>query len=161
MMRAFFITTCVLSLIFIVTAFRIAADVRSAEFDTWLYNDYNSYSDPYGYDSGYSYSYDDSYEYEQEAEDGTRMGGIVTIFYMLISVAAFLLALLKIKTKTMKVIGIIGLSFAGIFLLWAFLPVASPDAISFSEVGPAFGLAGIALLGLHIVGIIHAFKTST
>lgn len=162
-MRAFFIATCVLTLIYIIAAFGITASVDSARdmaFYEMLNDSYDYSSDYYGDSySGYGYS---SYDiYEEAAEDGTRTGGIVSVIYMLLSSAAFLLALMKIKTKTMKVISIIGLSLSGLFLLWAFLPTASPSGVSFDEVGPAFGLAGIALLGLHIVGMIHAFKTST
>lgn len=153
-MRAFFIAACVLTLIYIVASIAIADEVRSARWSSYDYS-YDSY-DSYGYDS-YSY-YDD---YEDDADDYTRMGGIVSVFYMLISAGAFVLALMKIKTQTMKVISIIGVSIAGLFFLWSMLPLASPDSISFDEIAPAFVFAAMALLGLHIVGIVHAFKTST
>lgn len=162
-MRAFFITICVLCLIYIIAAFGIAAKVDSAR-DMAFYELLNDYSyDDYSYDDSYYSSYDYSYAdmYEEEAEEGTQLGGIVSVVFMLISAAIFLLALMKIKTKTMKVVSIIGLALSGIFLIWGFLPMTSPSGISFDEVGPAFGLAGIALLGLDVVGIIHAFKTST
>lgn len=152
-MRAFFIVAVVLSLIYIVVAAGIAGQVESARWS----NDYYSYGYD-GYDDYYGY---DNYEYEDEADEYTRMGGIVSLFYMLISATAFVLALLKIKTKTMKVISIIGLSLAGLFVLWSMLPLMSPGNISFDEIAPAFVLTGIALLGLHIVGVVHAFKTST
>jgi hypothetical protein len=163
MMRAFFITTCVLSLIYIIAAIGIAQMVSDAKWSSWesSYDDYSN-SDYYGDDYGsYDYGYDDYSYYEDEADDYTRIGGIASVFYMLLSAGAFVLALMKIKTKTMKVISIIGLSLSGLFLLWAMLPMASPDSISFDEVAPAFILAGISLLGLHIVGVVHAFKTST
>lgn len=161
MMRAFFISTCVLTLIFIISAFAITAMVDEARTMSWLSYDYDDYSYDYDYSSDYSYDSYDSYYYDEQAESGTRLGGIVSVLYMLVSAGAFVLALMKIKTKTMKVISIIGLSLSGLFLLWAMLPMSSPSSISFDEVGPAFALAGIALLGLHIVGMIHAFKTST
>ncbi len=161
MMRAFFISTCVLSLIYIISAFAIAAVVQEARWSSWLAPSYDDYYDSYDTYDSYDYSYDDSSMYEEQADAGTRLGGIVSVLFMLISAAAFVLALLKIKTKTMKVISIIGLSISGLFLLWAMLPLASPSAASFDEIGAAFGLAGIALLGLHIVGVVHAFKTST
>lgn len=154
MMRAFFITACVLTLIYIVASVAIADEVRSARWSSYDYS-YDSY-DSYGYDS-YSY-YDD---YDNDADDYTRVGGIVSVFYMLISAGAFVLALMKIKTQTMKVISIIGVSIAGLFFLWSMLPLTSPSGVSFEEVAPAFVFAAMALLGLHIVGIVHAFKTST
>jgi hypothetical protein len=160
MMRAFFITACVLSLIYIIACAGIAEMVSDARW-SYDYTDYygsDYYGDDYGYDS-YDYGYDDYYN--DDADDYTRVGGVVSVFYMLISAGAFLLALMKIKTKTMKVISIIGLSLSGLFLLWAMLPMASPSGISFDEIAPAFILAGITLLALHIVGIVHAFKTST
>jgi len=158
MMRAFFISTVVLSLIYVIAAVVIADSVSDARSEA-LWNSYSTYDDS-SYDSygSYDYSYEDYYA---EAESGTRMGGIVSVFYMLISAAVFVLALMKIKTKTMKVISIIGLSLSGLFLLWGMLPVASPSGVSFDEIGAAFILAAVALLGLHIVGMIHAFKTST
>ena len=155
-MRAFFITACVLSLIYTVVAFALVQEVESARnraFDEYLYNslsyddDYNSYS---------SYSYAD--QYEDEADGYTITAGIISVLYMIISVVVFLLALLRVKTKTMKVIAIIGLSLSGLFMLWAFLPMASPSAVSFNEIGPAFILAGLALLAFHIVGMIQAFR---
>lgn len=163
MMRAFFITTCVLCLIYIIAAFGIAAKVDDAR-DMAFYEMLNDYSyDDYSYDDSYysssSYTYSDTYD--DIAEEGTQTGGVISVVFMLLSAVVFLLALMKIKTKTMKVISIIGLSLSGLFLLWGFLPMTSPSGVSFDEVGPAFGLAGIALLGLDVVGIIHAFKTST
>jgi hypothetical protein len=154
MMRAFFITTCVLSLIYIVVAFGIASAVQSYEWSSYssydTYDSYNSY-DPYAY----------SYDYDNEADEATQAGGVISVIFMLISAVVFMLALMKIKTKTMKVISIIGLSISGIFLLWGFLPMTSPGGVSFDEVGPAFALAGIVLLAFNVVGTIHAFKTST
>lgn len=151
-MRAFFITTCVLSLIYIVVAFGIASVVQSYEWSSYSsYDTYDSYSsyDPY------------SYDYDNEADKATQAGGVISVIFMLISAVVFMLALMKIKTKTMKVISIIALSISGIFLLWGFLPMTSPGGVSFDEVGPAFALAGVALLAFNIVGMIHAFKTST
>ena len=159
-MRAFFITACVLTLIYIVAAFGIVSQVSSARNMAFyeMLNDYSSDSytyDDYSYDSGYSDMYED------EAESGTRLGGIISVVFMLISAVIFMLALMKIKTKTMKVMSIIGLSISGLFLLWGFLPMTSPSGVSFDEVGPAFGLAGIAILAFNIVGTIHAFKTNS
>lgn len=154
MMRAFFIAACVLSLIYVVATVAIAEEVREARWSSWSEPDYSYDTDYYDYD--YSYS-----DYSEDADDATRMGGIVSVLYMGLCVTAFLLALMKIKTQTMKVISIIGLSIAGLFLLWAMLPLASPGSVSFDEVAPAFMLGGIALLALHIVGIVHAFKTNT
>lgn len=162
-MRAFFVTICVLCLIYIIAAFGIAARVDTAR-DMAFYEMLNDYSyDDYNSDDSYYSSYDYSYSdmYDEAAEEGTQLGGIVSVVFMLLSSVVFLLALMRIKTKTMKVISIIGLSLSGLFLLWGFLPMTSPGGVSFDEVGPAFGIAGIAILGLDIVGIIHAFKTST
>jgi len=151
-MRAFFITTCVLSLIYIVGSFGIASQVQSYE---WMsYSSYDTYD---SYDSYDPYSYD----FEHEADEATQVGGVISVIYMLISAVVFMLALMKIKTQTMKIMSIIGISISGLFLLWAFLPMTSPGSVSFDEVGPAFALAGVALLAFNIVGMIHAFKTST
>lgn len=162
-MRAFFITLCVLTLIYVIAAFAIANTVDDYS-DMAFYEMLNDYSyDDYSYDdySYSSYDYSSSDYYDEQADDATRMGGILSVVYMLLSAGTFLMGLLKVKTKTMKVISIIGLSLSGLFMLWAFLPMGSPSGVGFDEVGPAFGLAGIALLGLHIVGMIQAFKTAS
>lgn len=153
MMRAFFIAACVLSLVYIVAAAGIAVEVDSAGWSGPRYYDQYSVYD--------NYDYYDASAYEDEADEYTRMGGIVSVFYMVISVVAFVLALLRIKTKTMRVVSIIGLSVSGLFFLWSILPLMSPSHVSFDEIAPAFIAAGIALLALDIVGVVHAFRTSS
>ena len=154
-MRAFFIAACVISLIYIVVAIALKQEVESSRqfaLDQWLYNT-TSYDD---YGSYNSFSYAD--EYDSAADRSTVMAGIISVFYMIISVVVFLLSLMKVKTITMKVLGIIGLSISGIFMLWAFFPMVSPGAVSFDEIGPAFTLAGVTLLAFDIVGVVHAVR---
>lgn len=157
-MRAFFITATVLSLIYIVATVAIAQEVRSARnaaldemLNSYLYDD--DYSSDYSSGSFYSSNYD------EEADSATQTGGVISVLFMILCAAVFLLALVRIRTQTMKVLSIIGLSVSGLFMLWAFLPMSSPGGVSFDEVGLFFAAAGIALLGLQVVGIVQAFRT--
>jgi hypothetical protein len=162
MMRGFSIGLCVLSIIYILASLNFInaeGDARNREWATRseYYNNsfYDEYTDPYSYTTSY-----EADGYEEEANDITRTAGIVSILFMLISAVVFLLALVRIKTTTMKVIAIIGLSISGLFMLWGFLPMTSPGGVSFSEVGPAFVIAATVVLAFHIVGVVQAFKTS-
>lgn len=161
MMRGFSITLCVLSLIYVLVAIGFMNAESEARNMEWAarsdyYNNsfYDQYSDPYSYTSY------DADAYEDDANDITQTAGAVSTLFMLISGVVFLLALVRIKTTTMKVIAIIGLSISGLFMLWGFLPMTSPGGVSFSEVGPAFILAGLTLLAFHIVGVVQAFRAS-
>jgi hypothetical protein len=89
------------------------------------------------------------------------MGAIVSIVFLVFFEVVFLLSLMKIKTKTMKVLSIIGLALTGIMIAWAVLPAASPSSVSFDEVGVGFVGYGVVLLAFSIIGTIHAFKTRT
>ena len=86
------------------------------------------------------------------------MGGILSLVFLLLFAAVHILSIIKIKTTTMKVISIIGISLTGIGLLLAFLVISSPGSSSYDEVGPVFVLYSLAAIAFHIVGTIHAFR---
>ncbi len=110
-------------------------------------------SSSYGYDSYSSYSYDFGI-----ADSLTEEAGFVSLFFFLSFVAIDLLGLLKVKTKTTKVMSIIGLAFSGLFIVWDFAMISSPGSISFHEVGMGFLLYCVIMLAFCIVGLIQSFQ---
>jgi hypothetical protein len=151
MMRAFYLVAIVFSLIFCVVAFTFAAKVSSDRFASFMSDLSTDYSSDYG--SYNSYSYDD-----YGAESDTRTGAILSILFLVVFETVFLLGLLKVKTKTVKVTSIIGLSLNFIFLIWAVMVMGNPGSMSFDEVGAGFGLYALVPLAFSIIGVIHAFR---
>ena len=146
-MRAFYITAIVFTLAFIVTSFVYIEQVSSARWNSY-YDSYSSY-DSYGSSSYYDSGRDN--ELTQEA-------GFICLFFLLFYLAIEILTFIKLKTKTMKVLTIIGISFTGIMLAWDALMISSPGGISFDEVGGVFVIFGIIQLAFCIVGVVHAFR---
>lgn len=147
MMRVLYLIALVLTLGFMVADAYYVEEVSSARWSSYYsYDDY-SYDD-YGYNS-----YDSGRDDELTIEAGI-MSMIVFFFF----IALYVLSLIKIKTITMKVFSIIGLSLTGIFLVWDALMMSSPGGISFDEVGPFFVIFGITMLAFSIIGTVHAFK---
>ncbi len=153
-MRALYIVALVLGLAFVITTIAFAAEV-SNQRTAAMFNDLDRYLDDYS--EGYSYGMSDS-GYE-EAEGTTQTAAIVTVVFLVFFEVLFVLSLMKIKTKTMKVLSIIGLALTAIMLIWAVLPAASPGSVSFDEVGLGFAAFGFVLITFSIIGTIHAFKT--
>ena len=152
MNRAFFIVGIVFSVIFMFVTSYYAEEVQSARWSAWDSYSYSSYDyDSYSYPSYNSYSYDNS-------DDLTMEAGLWSLFFFLCFITIDILGLMKVKTKTMKVLGIIGLCFSGIFLLWNFLVIFDPGAISFDEVAPAWILYCLIMLAFTIVGLIQSVR---
>jgi hypothetical protein len=150
MMRAFFISAIVITLGFLVADVYYMDEVSSARYSSYS-SDYSSYSDPYGY-SGYS-DYGSSNDDEMTVE-----AGLVTMAFFLVYIVLFVLSLIKVKTKTMKVFSIIGLSLTGIIALWDGVMISSPGNISFDEIGGAWLFFGVVMIAFTIIGTIHSFK---
>lgn len=68
----------------------------------------------------------------------------------------FLLGLINIKRVTNKVLSIIGLSLAALFLLWDLVMLSSPSNLSFDEVGIGFFFFTLVIVAFSIVGIIQS-----
>ncbi len=144
MNKAFYIAGIVFSIIFFfICGFYIAA-VNEAHYIDYLSYSYDSYSS-YSYGSGIASSL-------------TEEGGMISLFFFLSFIVIDLLGLIKVKTTTMKVMGIIGLSISGIFLLWDFAMISSPGSMSYDEVGIAFLLYCFIMLAFCIVGLIQSVK---
>ncbi|OFX28356.1 MAG: hypothetical protein A2X08_10785 [Bacteroidetes bacterium GWA2_32_17] len=148
MMRVFYLIAITLTIGFFVADFYYAEEVSHARYSSYD-SMYNS-SDPYG--SGYN-----SYDYSKD-DDLTVEAGFVTMGFFLMCVVLYILSLVKIKTTTMKVFSIIGLSLTGIMILWDGVMIASPSGISFNEVVPGWIFFGVVMLAFMIIGTIHAFK---
>ena len=147
MNKAIYIIGIVLAVIFIGICGYYADEVGSARMD-YLFSSY-SYSD-YSY-GGYS-SYDSSYK------DLTSEAGLWSLVFILFFVAMNLIGLIKVKTKTSKVISIIGLSFSAIILFWDFAVIASPGAMSFDEVSPAWVFFSLTMLAFAIIGLVQSIR---
>ena len=145
MLRGFYIAITVLWLIFIIYSAFMIDEVHSAK---WRY--YDSYS--------YGGSYSNPYDYGDSYSELTFTAAVVSLFMFLICVTVEILTLVKLKSKTMKVLSIIGLSLTGIMLFIDGVMMTSPGGASFDEAGPVFVIFGIVQLAFSIVGIIHAFK---
>ena len=152
MNRAFYIVGIVFAVIFFFFCGYYIAEVESAR-SAYLYDSFYGYSD-YGYGSYYS-SYTHNY-----ASDYTEEAALWSIFFFLLFITIDLLGLLKVKTKTTKIMSIIGLSISGIFLLWNFGVLADPGAMSFDEVGGAWILYSFIMLAFSIVGLTQAVRFS-
>ncbi|MBI3509055.1 MAG: hypothetical protein HY064_00210 [Bacteroidetes bacterium] len=114
----------------------------------------NTYSSPRTSDVENS-SYD---LYRGKAADGTMAGTLFCMVMLAIIDVFFLLSLLKIKTKTMKILSIIGMALTTLLVFFSFVPISSPSACSFDEVGALYVLFGVISLTFSIIGTIHAFR---
>ena len=145
-MKALYIVGIVLSFIFLFVIGFFIAEVESAR-----YMSYYDYSDPYSYNYGYS-------SYTNYGEDDTLLGAIVSFFFFAFFILAGILGLIKTKTKTNKVLSIIGLSLSGIFFFWNILVMVDPGALSYDEVGGGYILYSLVMLAFMIVGLVQAVR---
>jgi hypothetical protein len=145
-MKALYIVGIVLSFIFLFVIGFFIAEVESAR-----YMSYYDYSDPYSYNYGYS-------SYTNYGEDETLLGGIVSFFFFSFFILAGILGLIKTKTKTNKVLSIIGLSLSGIFFFWNILVMVDPGALSYDEVGGGYIFYSLVMLAFMIVGLVQAVR---
>ena len=90
--------------------------------------------------------------------DITFNASLWSLFYILCFIAIDIFGVVKVKTKTMKVMGIIGLSLSGIFFFWNLLVMASPGAMSIDEVGPGFSFYATTMLAFTIVGLVQSTR---
>lgn len=146
MNRAFYIVGIVFSVIFFFVSAYYVAECQKAYIESM-------YSDLYG--DLYSHS---SYSFFSSRADLTMDAGFWSLFFLASFLTIDLLGLIKVKTTTVKVLGIIGLSLTGIFLLWTFVILSSPSSISFDEVGPAWVLYCLVMLAFTIVGLVQSVR---
>ena len=147
MNKAIYIIGIVFSFIFIGICGYYAGEVSSARFDA-LFSSYN-YSD---------YSYGGYSSYDSSSSDLTMEAGLWSLFFIMFFITMNLIGLIKVKTKTSKVLSIIGLSFSAIILFWDFGVMASPGAISFDEVSPAWIFFALTMLAFAIIGLVQSVR---
>lgn len=147
MNRAFYIVGIVFSFFYIGIIGNYSDDASMARGDYYmdLLNGYDSFN-----------SYD--YMYGTGVDEITSEAALISLFFILCFIAIDLIGLIKVKTKTMKVMGILGLCFSGIFLFWNFAVMSSPGSMSIDEVGGAFGFYGTIILAFSIVGLVQSVR---
>ena len=146
-MKAVYIVGIVLAFIFLFVIGFFVAEVESARFMSYYSYDY---SNPY---SNYN-------SYADYGADDTFLGAIVSFFFFAFFILAGIMGLIKTKTKTNKVISIIGLSLSGIFFLWNLLVMVDPGALSYDEVGGGYVFYDLVMLAFMIVGLVQAVRYS-
>lgn len=146
MNRAFYITGIVFSVLFFIVAAYYVGSARTA----YMSDLYRSFllDDP-GSFASFSSSLREEY---------TIIGALWSLFFMVSFITFDIMGILKIKTTTAKVMGIIGVVITGIFILWDCAMLASPAALSFDEVGPAFVLYCFIMLAFSIVGLVQSVR---
>lgn len=150
MNKVFYIIAMVLSVVFAVVIVYYVEEVSSARFEYIMSSTYSSY-DTYG-------TYTPSYTSSSSYEEITQQAGLISLLFFLFFIATDILGLLKVKTKTTKVLSIIGVSFGGLFLIWDIMMIASPGAMTFDEVGGGFFLYVFIALAFSIVGLIQSIR---
>ena len=148
MSKVLYIIGIVLAVVFFILSGYYSGEVSDARFDA-LFSSYD-----------YSYSSYSSYSYNGSASDITVEAGVWSLVFILFFIAMNLVGLIKVKTKTSKVLTIIGLSFSGILLFWDFAMIASPGSISFDEVSPAWVFYILMILAFAIIGLVQSIRFS-
>ena len=146
MNKAFYIVGIVLAVIFMILGGYYSELVSDAKWAS-IFSSF-SYSD-YGYNYGYDSGIDDDYTVEM---------GLWSLLFFLSFITVDLLGLIKVKTKTVKILSIIGLSLSGIFLLWNFGMISSPGSLSFDELYPAWVFYSMVMLAFGVVGLIQSIR---
>lgn len=147
MVRVLNIFTIIASFIFIVICAIFIKTVSDARLEVLL--------DKLTYDPNSTPRYADSLG---DSVKLTKNAGITCMLFLLFYAMVGVITLIKLKTKTMKIISIIGISFTAIMLIWDLLVISSSGAITFDEVGRTYILFGLMQLSFSIVGTVHAFR---
>ncbi len=143
MARAFSIVAIVFGIALIILTGFYAEEVRSARWNSWDSFSFESYG-------GYSDSNDD--------DNLTQQMGFISAAFFAFFIFTYILYLVKVKTKTTKVLSIIGLSITGIMLLWDLVMIASPGSVSFDETAPGWVFYCFIAIAFAIVGTVHSFR---
>jgi hypothetical protein len=143
MLRTFYLLSIIFCIVLFIISGLYMGKVAGAR-------SYNSYS----YNSYEPISYDD----DHRDEDLTIEAGQLSLpFFGFFLVLAFI-TLIKLKTKIMKVLSIIGLILCSGMILWALVMMDSPGGVSFDETGGGWIFFTLVQLAFSIVGTVHAFR---
>jgi hypothetical protein len=99
-------------------------------------------------------------DYARYDKEVTVEGGLVSILCILFFAAVYILNLILVKTKTTKVLSIIGLPFTLFALLWMAAMISSPGHMSFDEVGAAPIIYYFFSIAFSIVFLIQSISYS-
>lgn len=99
-----------------------------------------------------------SWDATREAPKITFQAGLVTLLFFLFYVFINISNMVKIKTKTTRVLSIIGISLNGIIILWDFVMISSPSHISFDEVAGAWLIFAVIILAFSIVFLVQSTR---
>ena len=146
-MRALYIVGIVLSVVFLFVIAFFVAEVESARYMSYYNYDYNNTYSSYSYNSFSNYG-----------SDETMTAAIVSFFFFVYFILTSIFGLIKVKTKTNKVLSIIGLCISGIFFLWNLLVMIDPGSLSFDEVGGGWAFYSLIMLAFMIVGLVQAVR---
>lgn len=142
MNRALYIGSIVLAIVFVIVGVYYSAEVKYARYDY-----YSSLGTAYGTYPTYNSGYYAEYSFE---------AGLVSLLFILFFIATDLLGLIKVKTKTAKVMSIIGLAFGGLFLFIDLAIIAAPTDIPYDDAFPAFFLYALIVLAFSVVGLVQS-----
>lgn len=101
--------------------------------------------------SDFSFS---SVSYSKITEEAALSTGIMFCFFIFM----FLFGLLRVKTRTSKVLSIIGGVLSFCFVVWSIVVFMSPSAISFDEVFFVWLLFSLIVISFSIVGLIQSVR---
>ena len=101
------------------------------------------------WDTGFSYT-------GPSAADLTFEGALFLLGITLFMVFQNIFNIVKVKTMTAKVLGIIGVSLIGLALLYNLLMLAEPRNVSFTEGGPLWLIVGLLMLAFSIVFLVQS-----
>ena len=117
MSRAIYIVGIAFSFLFIFVVAYYDSEVSKAKVG-YLWSNFDVYGGDL-YSSGY------------EHKKLTVAAGMWSCLFFLMFIGIDIFGLVKINTKTTKVLGSVGLSVSGIFLLWNLGMISSPESITF------------------------------
>jgi hypothetical protein len=150
MSKVLYIIGIVLSVVFLIFCGYYINEVSSARI--------MSYLDSYSYGSSYDSLYNSLSSYYDNSSDLTSEAGLISLIFFLFFIFADIMGIVKVKTPTMKVLGIIGICISGLFLIWDVLMISSPGSLSFDEVGAGFVFYCFIILAFSIVGLIQSIR---
>ena len=91
----------------------------------------------------------------------TVQAACISLFFFLFFIVADVFGVLRVKTRTMRAMGVTGIVLGLIFLIWDFVVLSSPGALSFDEVGLWFMLYSFIAMAFSIVGLIQSIRFSS
>ncbi|UKN01851.1 hypothetical protein K6119_19190 [Paracrocinitomix mangrovi] len=96
--------------------------------------------------------------YGPSAAEITAEAALIFILIHLFFIIQNIANLVKIKTGTVKVLSIVGLSLLGVSFMFNLIMMAQPTHTSFDEGGQVFMLAGIMMMAFSIVYLVQSVR---